>query len=357
MRRATVFFLTVGAACVAASVARADPSIGAKQAQARQVLVQLQRLDASAQRANNQYQFASLKLHKVEHQLSVNRQALGVARVNLRIAQDNLARRLVAIYTTRDEQSTLAVILGAKSLDDLVNRIETVKSVSSQDVAVIDQVVSFQQQIVKRRAFLRHAHALQKHLVHQRAVAKARVESQVRREQRLYNSVKGELNRLLAAERARQLAAARLAAAQAAAGSQPGGFGATASLDGETIAPPSHYTGVVAIAMRYLGTPYVWAGASPSGFDCSGFVMYVYAQVGVSLPHYTGAQWQLGVPVARDQLEPGDLVFFDGIGHVGIYVGNGLFIHSPQTGDVVKISNLNDGWYAAAYDGARRITG
>ena len=85
--------------------------------------------------------------------------------------------------------------------------------------------------------------------------------------------------------------------------------------------------------------------------------MYVYAQLGVSLPHYTGAQFQYGVPVARDQLEPGDLVFFDGLGHVGIYVGGGQFIHSPQTGDVVKISSLGEGFYAATYDGARRITG
>jgi cell wall-associated NlpC family hydrolase len=107
--------------------------------------------------------------------------------------------------------------------------------------------------------------------------------------------------------------------------------------------------------MRYLGVPYVWGGASPSGFDCSGLVAYVYAQVGVSLPHYTGAQYAVGVPVSKDQLEPGDLVFFNGLGHVGIYIGGGQMIHAPHTGDVVKISNINSGWYAATYVGARRI--
>ena len=106
--------------------------------------------------------------------------------------------------------------------------------------------------------------------------------------------------------------------------------------------------------MRYLGTPYVWGGASPSGFDCSGFVMYVYAQMGVSLPHSSYAQYGAGVGVSQDQLEPGDLVFFDGLGHVGIYIGGGQFIHSPHTGDVVKVSSLS-GWYAATYVGARRI--
>jgi peptidoglycan DL-endopeptidase CwlO len=103
----------------------------------------------------------------------------------------------------------------------------------------------------------------------------------------------------------------------------------------------------------------VWGGASPSGFDCSGLVMYVYAQVGISLPHNTVAQWDYprGVSVSRSELEPGDLVFFAGLGHVGIYVGNGQFIHAPHTGDVVRIDSLGEGWYSSEYVGAKRILG
>ena len=120
--------------------------------------------------------------------------------------------------------------------------------------------------------------------------------------------------------------------------------------------PPARFGGVVGIAMQYLGIPYQWAGASPdTGFDCSGFVMYVFAQIGVSLPHNAAAQWGYGTPVSRDQLEPGDLVFFDGLGHNGIYIGGGQFIHSPHTGDVVKISSLTEAYYAGSYNGARRI--
>jgi cell wall-associated NlpC family hydrolase len=111
----------------------------------------------------------------------------------------------------------------------------------------------------------------------------------------------------------------------------------------------------VDIALRYLGTPYSWAGASPAGFDCSGFVMYVYGRLGVELPHSSSMLWGAGHPVDRTHLLAGDLVFFNGLSHVGIYVGNGTFVHSPHTGDVVKISRLSEDWYGSTYDGARRV--
>jgi cell wall-associated NlpC family hydrolase len=118
--------------------------------------------------------------------------------------------------------------------------------------------------------------------------------------------------------------------------------------------PPARYGGVVGIAMRYLGTPYVWGGASPSGFDCSGFVMYVFSQIGVSLPHSSYAMYGYGTPVSLGDLQAGDLVFLDGLGHMGIYVGGGSFIHAPHTGDVVKISSMT-GWYASTFVGGRRL--
>jgi NlpC/P60 family/Peptidase family M23 len=119
----------------------------------------------------------------------------------------------------------------------------------------------------------------------------------------------------------------------------------------------------VSIARHYLGVKYTWGGSNPkTGFDCSGFTMFVYKKLGVKLLHYTGDQWREGYRIARTQLRRGDLVFFDmdkhgDPQHEGMYVGNGKFIHAPHTGDVVKISTLAKGNYEKNYAGAVRPYG
>jgi peptidoglycan hydrolase-like protein with peptidoglycan-binding domain len=120
--------------------------------------------------------------------------------------------------------------------------------------------------------------------------------------------------------------------------------------------PTSRGARVAALAQRYLGIPYRWGGESPAtGFDCSGFVYYVFSRVGVSLPRVVSAQYRVGKPVARRALRPGDIVFFDGLGHDGIYIGGGRFVHAPHSGDVVKISSLRESWYQSRWVGARRV--
>ena len=112
---------------------------------------------------------------------------------------------------------------------------------------------------------------------------------------------------------------------------------------------------VVRFAKKLVGTRYVYGGSSPrTGFDCSGLVRYVYSHFGLSLPHSSYAQFDLGRRIARNALRPGDLVFFDGLGHVGMYVGNGRFIHAPHTGTRVRVEKLA-GWYSSRFVGARRL--
>jgi peptidoglycan DL-endopeptidase CwlO len=109
----------------------------------------------------------------------------------------------------------------------------------------------------------------------------------------------------------------------------------------------------VQIASHLTGIPYRWGGASPrAGFDCSGLVQYVYARLGVRLPHYAAGQYGHGRRVSRSSLRAGDLVFFSGLGHVGIYAGGGKFIHAPRSGTTVRWSRLSS---HGSYYGARRV--
>jgi cell wall-associated NlpC family hydrolase len=111
----------------------------------------------------------------------------------------------------------------------------------------------------------------------------------------------------------------------------------------------------VEVAHHWLGVRYSYGGTSPrSGFDCSGFVRFVYDRLGFELPHSSYAQFDLGKRVARKALRPGDLVFFDGVGHVGIYVGANRFIHAANSGTRVSVDSMS-GWYGARYDGGRRL--
>jgi cell wall-associated NlpC family hydrolase len=112
---------------------------------------------------------------------------------------------------------------------------------------------------------------------------------------------------------------------------------------------------IVRYARRFIGTPYSWGGTSPrTGFDCSGFVRYVYAHFGISLPHSSFGDLWRGHRVTRRNLEPGDIVFFDGNNHVGIYIGGNRMIHAPHSGAVVSITTMS-GWYSQTYDAARRL--
>jgi len=356
-RQAQAILLVVGALCVA-TAANADPgSVASKQAQAQQVLAQIQQIDNSLGAAVEQYNLANVRLHRIEGDLRENRKQLTLARANLKISQKSLARRLVSAYTSTEDNSTLALLLGSTSFEDLLNRVETANSTSTQDANIVRQVRSSKLAIQRHQLELRNAHAEQQRVVAQKAAQRQHIESQLATRRSLLSSIRGEIQRLKVAEAAQQRQLAAAAQARIADQTTPpaGGIGIGASTpEGSTVAPPNVHGGVVGVAMHYLGVPYVWGGSSPHGFDCSGLVMYVFAQIGVSLPHSSYAQFNMGTPVGLSQLEPGDLVFFTGASHVGIYIGGGQFIHAPHTGDVVKISSLT-GYYASAFIGGRRI--
>ena len=244
----------IAALTLAAASASADPGrVAAKQAQAQQVLDQIAQIDRDLGAAVETYNLANVKLRKIESDLRENRKQLKLARANLKVAQDSLSARLVAAYTSRDENSTLAVLLGSTSFEELLNRMEAIDSTSQQDASIVRQVTSFKAAVKRNEAELRTAHESQQHIVAQKAAQKQHIESQLASRRQMLSSIRTEIQHIRAEEAAqqRQLAAA---AQTRLAGLDTSAVGVSAATsEGTTIAPPGTYGGVVGIAMRYLG--------------------------------------------------------------------------------------------------------
>ena len=364
---------------LAAGSASADPGVQEKRAQAQAIIAQLEELDMSLAVTIESYNYANVELDRIDGELESNARHLVTARKSLNVAQSRIAERLRDLYVNGDGDSTLEVLLGSQSLDDIVARLDAIERVSSQDTRILAEVKEFRHEVQTRRANLKDARVEQADVVAERAAQRQAIEGRLAERQQLLSSVKDEIAQLQAEEARRQaelarqaqarLAAQRLATEQAEIIASQQAQEAQDAQD-QTIytqtpdfaetpvpaAPPPDGTQasqVIAIAMQYLGVPYVWGGASPSqGFDCSGLTSYAFAQIGVSLPHHAATQFGYGTPVSSDDLQPADLVFFHGLGHMGMYIGGDQFIHAPHTGDVVKISTFSS---YSGFVGARRI--
>jgi cell wall-associated NlpC family hydrolase len=338
-----LFMLALLVAAAFSGAARPTP-LDTKQAEVQQVLAEIQSIDASLEHVIEAYNASQIKLDSIKAEQKINARRLEIARSNYERAQTLLEARLVALYTS-GEESAVEVILGASSLSDLLDRVDAADRVSEQDARIVNEAETFRAEIEKREAELARAESEQERVLAEQAAKKASIERQLAERQTLLSSIRNEIERIRRAEAAQQARLERQAESRLDASTAASEVGGN---------PVGHAGGVVGIAMQYLGVPYVWGGASPSGFDCSGFTMYVFAQVGISLPHNAAMQYGYGSPVSRENLQPGDLVFFNGLGHMGIYIGGNQMIHAPHTGDVVKISPLT-GWYAETYVGARRL--
>jgi len=314
--------------------------VSSKKAQLREVQAKLQGVYYKVDMAVEKYNQATTQLTTVQEQIKENERLLKVAEYNLEVANQQLSARAENMYRTEDV-GVVDVLFAASSFDDLVTQLNLMERLGNSDVDTVKSIAAYQQDIKDRRVKLDADKKAAAKLVTEAAAQKAEVESLQGKLEQMTAGIKADLKRLQEQAAARAQAAAEAAAAAQNTAGGDGGGGTVVDPGG------SGHSGVVGIAQRYLGVPYVYGGAGPSGFDCSGLTMYCYAQVGIGLSHGATDQQHASTPVPLSALQPGDLVFFGSASyshHVGIYVGGGSMIHAPHTGAVVSYGSIGGAW-------------
>ncbi len=299
--------------------------ISDKQSELQRIKSEVQSLDTQMEAVVEQYNMTNVLADQIRANIAQNESKMDQLRADLAFRQDVLSERLRELYK-QGNTSMIEVLTECKSVDDFVSNVDMIQRVGSHDAGIIRDVMAAESQLEGVAADLNGQKAELTSALNGLASQKAQIEGAVQQRQQLVAGVESEINTLLAQEQATP---------------SPSYTAPRRSPNYVPPAPPNANAPlVVRIAYAQLGKPYVYAGSGPNVFDCSGLVMYCYAQIGIDLPHSSYMQINCGPRVAYEDLQPGDLVFFHGYGHVGMYVGDGQYIHAPQTGDVVRVANL-----------------
>ena len=362
----------VGIGVGLASPAQAD-RIGDTRAEANRAWEQIQsngeRLEAVIERYNG----ARFRLKQTMGRIEENEVRLSTARVNLKNAHHALNISLISAYKN-PRPDPLQAALEARNFGQVLEQFALLDRAQSYNASILTDIRDYRKDVDASQRVLNRERNARRETVAELQSLQGQIKASIAAETRRYNGLRAKVRRLIEERRQAEIAASRrvaeqqrrlLAAAstQAVAVNDIGGVADTTPSapgdSGVSVALPSPSTAgesAVNFALGQLGTPYVWGGGSPGGFDCSGLVSWAYAQAGRGgLPHFTGALWNSGTHISSQaDLAAGDMVFFHGLGHVGLYIGGGNFVHAPHTGDVVKISNL--GSYGG-YVGAVRVSG
>ncbi|MCL5292490.1 MAG: NlpC/P60 family protein [Actinobacteria bacterium] len=297
------------------------PEIRARQEQAKKIKERIEDLGRQIGVITEAYNGASLELTKTTEQLNEVSNRLRWFESELQAQKEQINQRVVQIYK-HGNADPLEVIVNSTSFRDFLVRFNMLVRIGSNDVNLLERIHLQKRRIEEAKAELERLRSKQVAFTVNLQNKKAEVLNKIKEYEALLAGVDAETRALLNEEAARE------------AGEQAG---LRVRFQGANVKPGS----VVAVAMQYLGIPYVWGGETPQGgFDCSGLTRYVYLQFGIDMPHWVPYQWEMGAPVAPGNEQPGDLVFFNNLNHVGIYIGDGYFIEAPRTGDYVKISEL-----------------
>jgi peptidoglycan DL-endopeptidase CwlO len=305
----------------------ADP-VQDKKNQLEQIKNEVKRIDSQLEAVTEQYNMTSLRVEQARARISQKEQELAALNASLNERKDILGQRMRELYKSGNAD-VLEVLTESRNVDDLYTNVDRAQRISGNDVSIIAAVISARGEAEAAKNDLEGQKAELDSVASELAGQKSQIEAELQRRQSLVAGVEADVNRLIAEEAAAQPAVTYRSSPSYSRPIPP------------PPPPPPYAPKVVQVAYAQIGKPYQYAGAGPNVFDCSGLVMYCYAQVGIDLPHSSYMMANCGVPVSYDQLQPGDLVFFHGNGHVGMYVGGGQYIHAPHTGDVVRVADLS----------------
>ena len=330
--------------------AHADTLLQQKKAKLARAREQVKKLDKTAERITQQYNEALYQLGVLHKQIVKTTAALEAAEAKLERDKLILGRLLVTQYKGGNPQM-FAIVIGASHISQVTNAIDYAHRTDQAVTETIAEIHALRDQIAARRLDLLQQ---RREVRHQKVVLAAR-QIEVNRLLRQRKALVSELGiQVLVIEGARSIGQSHLAL-EARRWIKDDMKANLKSDPGQALRDK-----VVLEGLNEIGVPYVWGGASPAGFDCSGLVLWLWAKHGLQLPHFAASQYDLG-PVVEDgptldlsQLHIGDLLFFHKLGHVGIYAGNGLILHAPHTGDVVRLESLTDPWFVDTFVGATR---
>ncbi len=328
LMKGSAVIMLVSALLLSFTVTVSTDTIQEKRQKLEQIKNEVQAIDSKLESIVEQYNLTNLRIEQTRAAIKSNESKIATLTARIRERQRILGERLREMYK-QGSADVIEVITDCKTIDDLINNVSLIRRISDQDVEIIrsvsetrDEIETVKQELEAKKAELQSS-------LESVARQKATIEAELARRKQLAAGVEAELNQLIRQEEER-LASQRRAY-------NPPSYRPPAY---NPPPPNPNAPAVVKVAYAQLGKPYRYGAAGPDMFDCSGLTMYCYAQVGIYIPHSSYAQVNCGPRVAYQDLQPGDLVFFHGAGHVGMYIGGGQFIHAPHTGDVVRIANL-----------------
>jgi len=300
-----------------------------KQRRVDEFMAQLDALDRELEVASEQYNAAVDRLAEMKQRVVTVQGDLGKAQEAYEMQSQILGQRASSMYR-EGSLASIEILLDSKSVSDFMSRVKFLNTIGIADADIAASLEGQQLQLERQVDDLRNTEAVAQSLEFELKARQIEVMLRIQDRQDLIAEAQADIVELLDQEAARRSTEDSALLAEVLSGANAKGI----------VVQPG---GPVETALAYHGIPYLWGGEKPSGFDCSGLVLYVFRQHGVKLPHYSGSQFRLGEKVAAGALAPGDAVFFGSpIHHVGIFIGGGYYIHAPRTGDFVKISKLAD---------------